>query len=289
MAISRVIRCGSIQFNIHNITVEPVVFLYMFASFIVFPTLQALAYHKVCTQRFNVTFCKSLQNASFQHQHPEENDYVQSETSHWILLANIAMTVPACFTVLFFLGSFGDKVGRKFPVLLPVIGGVAQSIASLFNALYPSASMYFLLIGPLLSGMCGGILAFLMAVYSYITYISVPDSKTTRISIVESMMFLAATLGVFVSGVMLDRTSFIFVFSFSVGLMCLAILYITLWLDDIKPQESVVARKLCGHWICDFLKESVACVRQPRGPHIKFIIVLLILCMDLLLLCTIGK
>nr|KAG5688536.1 hypothetical protein BaRGS_031320 [Batillaria attramentaria] len=100
MAVGRVIRCGPYQFNLRNITVEPVLFLYMFAANIVFPTLQALAYDKVCYQ----------------------------------------------------------------------------------------------------NGLCGGIIACLMAVFSYITHIASPESKTMRIGIVESMIFMAGTLGVFISG-----------------------------------------------------------------------------------------
>ena len=290
MAISRVIHCGPVRFNIGDVTVEPILFLYMFAANIVFPTVQALAYYKVCIQKFNTSFCSQLKNVTFQQEHPEENDYVQSETSHWILLGNVAMTVPACFTVVLFLGSFGDKVGRKFPVLLPVIGSIIQAISCLLNAVYPEAPLVLLLIGPLCSGICGGIIACLMAVFSYITHIAPAETKTMRVGVVESMIFMAGTLGVFVSGVMLDHTSFTFVFGFSAGLLCLTMLYTVVWLEDIKPAQPVVATSgLCGRWVLDSLKEMVQFVKEPRGPRVRLVIFLLVLSIDVLLLCTVGK
>ncbi|XP_076464411.1 proton-coupled folate transporter-like [Babylonia areolata] len=289
MAISRDIRCGPVHFNLRDITVEPVLFLYMFAVNVVLPTLQALAYFKVCIQRYNASFCQQLRNVTFQQEHSEENDYVQSTTSHWILLANVAMTIPACFTVMLFLGSFGDKVGRKFPVVLPILGAVAQSLASLLNAVFPYAPLGFLLIGPLLSGMCGGIIAALMAVFSYITHVAPPETKTTRIGILESMIFLAGTLGVFTSGVMLDGTSFTFVFGFSAGLQCLALVYVVVWLEDVRPPEPVVLRSMCGRWAWESLKEVMQFVRRPRAPRVRLTILLLVLSIDLILLCTVGE
>lgn len=287
--LGRVISCGSFKFNLRDITVEPVLFLYMFAVSIVFPTLQALAYDKVCYQKYNNSFCEQLRNATFQHEHPEETDYVQSETSHWILFGNIALTVPACFTVVLFLGSFGDKVGRKFPIILPLIGAIMQAVSCLLNSVYPSAPLGLLLMGPILSGCCGGIIACLMAVFSYISHLASAESKTMRIGIVESMIFLAGTLGVFVSGMMLDRTSFTFVFSFSLCLLCLALVYTVFCLPDIKPTELVTPTKWCGRWIVDSLKEWVVILKQPRGPRVRVVLFLLILSIDLILLCTVGE
>lgn len=282
------ICCGSVQFNVRDITVEPVLFLYMFAANIAFPTLQALIYHKVCIQKFNNSFCQGLRNVTFQQEHGDENDYVQSTTSHWILLGNVAMTLPACFTVLLFLGSFGDKVGRKFPILLPLVGAIIQAIASLLNAVFPAAPLYLLLIGPLLNGLCGGIVACFMAVFSYISNIAQPESKTMRFGIVESMVFMAGTLGVFISGVVLDHTSFTFVFGFNAGLQCLALLYVLLWLDDIKPTQPGTGTVLWGRWVWDSLKEMGHFMKRPRGPRVRLVILLLIITIDLILLCTIG-
>lgn len=282
------ICCGSARFSIRDVTVEPVLFLYMFAANVVFPALQALTYHKVCIQRFNASFCQRLRNVTFQQEHSADNDFVQSATSHWILLGNVATTLPACFTVFFFLGSFGDKVGRKFPVLLPLLGAIAEAAASLLNALFPAAPLCLLLVGPLLNGLCGGIIACFMAVLSYVSHIAQPQSKTMRIGIVESMIFMAGTLGVFISGAVLDRTSFAFVFGFSAGLQCLALVYVLLWLPDIKPAQPGAAVVRWGRWACDSLTDMGRFLKRPRGPRVRLNILLLIVTIDVVLLCTIG-
>ena len=51
-----------------------------------------------------------MENKSYQRQHKEEQDSIQSEASYWLIVTNVAMTVPAILSVFFFMGPWGDKV-----------------------------------------------------------------------------------------------------------------------------------------------------------------------------------
>ncbi|CAL1533733.1 unnamed protein product [Lymnaea stagnalis] len=283
------IGCGRYRFDLAVITVEPVLFLYMFTNFLYYPTLQALIFNKVCLQSYDTHFCHSLQyNHTFKDEHKTENHEVTAETSFWILKTTIALTVSSFFVVIFFLGALGDKVGRKIPVILPCIGAFLAYLSGLLNAKYMSASLNYILFGPILNGLCGGYIACLMAVYSYIGHISTPASKITRVGIVESMVFLAGTIGVFVSGVMLDNEGYIFTFSTLCITMGITMVYAFVWLENVHSPGNIHERESCPSMMFKFLKESFHCVMKQRDGHAFSAIVLQILTLDILMLCTSG-
>lgn len=59
-----------------------------------------------------------MDNKTFQNIHKEEQDLIQGDSSHWIMLSNIGMTLPSILVVLLFVGSWGDRVRFKPMVLI---------------------------------------------------------------------------------------------------------------------------------------------------------------------------
>lgn len=290
MARHWLIRCGRRTFDLYNITVEPVMFLYMFATFLNFPTNQNLLFNKVCLGKFNQTFCSDMDNGTFAKSHQDEEDEIQTETSHWILKMNIAMAVPSLIIVFFFLGSWGDTVGRKIPVLLPCVGFFLSCIANLVNSLFMTASPSYLLFGQIINGFFGGYIAVIMAVVSYTTHISTETSRTTRLGIVESMTFLAGTFGIFISGVLLNATSYAFVYGLLSVVMLVTILYVVLWLEEIRPDRpETLGTSTCYSRVLESLRMSAQCMVQKRPEMRSCRLGALIAAITILMMCTLGK
>ncbi|KAL3873859.1 hypothetical protein ACJMK2_036943 [Sinanodonta woodiana] len=220
---------GRYSFDLKRITVEPLMFLYMFTTFFNLLTIQDLVFQKVCNAKYDTYTCSHLHNASY-----IENE-VQKASSRWILYFNVAMGVPALFVLLFFMGPVADRVSRKFPLIIPLLGTLLSTVNSLVNSVFMSAPIGFLLIGSAINGVTGGYLAMIMAVFSYISHISSPEYKTIKLGITEAMTFLSGALGTLLSGVILDHTSFVFVFGLLTGILLLALVYTIVWVDDIKP------------------------------------------------------
>ena len=289
MAIHYTVRIGRYAFDTNLITVEPVLFLYMLAAFLNFPILQALLYSKVCTQTYNSSFCHQMSNSTFQEEHKSEDKYLQSETSFWILKSNIALAVPSCFTVFFFIGTWGDKIGRKLPVILPIVGCLVYTMGNVINSLYMSVSINYLLIGIFVNGLCGGYIGVMMAVYSYITHVASDQNKTIRVAVLEAMTSLAGTVGVFISGVMLEKTSFVFVFSFNSVVLFIALLYSILWVEDIKADSAGQGEKgIIRYWFLDSLVETWNCVRMPRPEKKVLYVTLMMITMVIVMIGTSG-
>ncbi|XP_048259591.1 solute carrier family 46 member 3-like isoform X2 [Haliotis rufescens] len=285
-----VIRCGRRQFDLNLITVEPVLFLYMTGLYLRGPTFQAFVFDKICTDRYNETFCTSLQNKTFQEDHKTEEDYVQSQTSYWILRKNVVELVPSCLLVLFLLGSLGDKVGRKLPVILPCLGEVLSSIVYLILSIYPSSKVEYVMIAAAVNGLSGGFTSLLMSVYSYVMHIADPANRTVRMGIIESIVFFAGTVGVFVSGVMLDNTSFVFVFAFISGSSFLGLLYALLRLENITANTTrPEGEGICTYWFLSSIKESGRFLMKKRQRKRKLHIFLLFIVLILLMIATVGE
>lgn len=286
--MANVVRFRNHRFDMKTITVEPVMFLYMFANFTMFLTLQAFIYDKVCYLNFNETVCSNLNNKTFK----KEEDFVQKTTSHWVLYANLSMGVPALLSVIMFVGPWGDRVGRKIPIMLSLFGSVMSTISAILNSIFMSAPLPYILIGSLLNGTCGGYLAALMSMYAYIAHVSTTANKTVKIGILEAMIFLSATLGTAVSGVMLDHTSYVFVFSLLCGVVTLALVYTLLWVDNVKPEteeSSDSSRTWCNDMILSPVKDVAFCVYGKRQDRNFLNLALLMTVMFVLMLVTVGK
>lgn len=197
------------------ITVEPIVFVYMFASFLSYPTFQQLIYSSVCSMTPNCSTVvtarvtgtnnngSSYDNAS----NPVENA-VRSEVSRWILYSNLAMSIPAILAALFY-GSLSDLLGRKLFIVLPAFGGMLNTFLIIVVSYTVPDKMYLFLIGFFILGLTGGYTALNFAVYSYVADISTTDHRTAKLSILESMTYFGATISSFISGIWIQQEGYI--------------------------------------------------------------------------------
>lgn len=80
------------------VTVEPVLFFYMLATFMQYSVFQDLVYQKTCYSNFNASVCHNLNNNT------EALNVVQAQSSHWILGSTAALTIPSII-VANYLGS----------------------------------------------------------------------------------------------------------------------------------------------------------------------------------------
>ena len=284
------VRLGRWTFDLADITVEPVVFLYMFSMFLFIPTFQSLIFDKICLQKHSQDFCTQLnKNETFIEQNKADHHGVITDTSHWILYTNLAGTIPCFVMMVLFLGPLGDKIGRKVPVLLPCIGSLINYLSWFLNAKYISAPLYLMCIGSFINGIFGSFPALFMSAYSYIGHISTGKSKVIRIAIVQSMHAFAGTLGVLVSGVILDRQGYLFVFGF---LMCLAfcsILFVVVWIENVRNNEPEEENMEFCQSVSKFFKDSSKCVTKRREPKVFKSIFCVGLAFNLLIIVFAGK
>ena len=252
---------------IRQITVEPVLFTFMLSMFMTFPLLQQLAFKKICQNDFGTDACKNLTKAN--------EDTVQSKTSHWILYQSLAFTLPSILSSLIF-GSWSDKVGRKFTLVLPLIGAVLQAVNSLLNVAYMSLDVNFLIIGVFLGGCFGGFATLLLSVFSYMADITDKASRTLRVGILESMIFLGGTVGELIGGVLVDHSGYMAAFGLAVSLNALAIIYTCFVLRESYSPQEVQERNWVLLALPNHLKKVFHAVIKERPQHKRLSLFLLL-------------
>src|SRR5687767_810889 len=91
-----------------SITVEPIIFGYIFAGVIAGPVVQDLTYRRICAGFFNQTVCAHLNDPGFK----EQLDVVQAKNSYFSAWLTAAFCVPLILMGNLF-GTWSDRYGRK--------------------------------------------------------------------------------------------------------------------------------------------------------------------------------
>ena len=245
------------------VTVEVILFFYVFGDALIRPTIEALIYRKVCLSHYSSETCDQLGNSS------KEEKVVQSETSHWYLAEHLSYEIPSVFLSLIY-GSVSDNVSRKVALLLPAIGQTLSAVNYVINSYWMQLPTYFIMIGPFVSGVFGGWVSCGMATFSYISDITTVNDRYLRIGIAESVILLSKSLGSFVGGKYLDSTSYTVVTFTGLAMFGAMALYTIVWIRD--PPSAKRARNnrtwssMCkAVWDPKHIRAALTCVFRKRG------------------------
>ena len=209
-----------------NLTVEPVLFFFMLGSYLEYLALQQLLYEKVCIKEIdNATICKNLSA------YKDEEKTVQTSVSYWLMLLNVALTVPSCISTLV-LGAWTDKVGRRVAMVLPSLGSVLNGICLIFSAVYMDLTIGIMILGSVLLGIVGAYPTLTAAVFSYLGDITKEQTRTKRFGILEGMTFGGSFVGQLTCGIVIDHLGYTAVFIYYIICNAVVILYVLLWLRE---------------------------------------------------------
>ena len=195
-----------------HFTVEPILLIFMFASFLSYSVFQQLVHSMVCQQTPNCSEHRGGQqnNDSAGTQTcsvvNDVEQIVQSRSSHWLLYTNLAIGLPSILLSMIY-GSLSDQLGRKTFIALPPIGSIINTaVILLVIYLQDTLPIGFFLLGAFASGLFGSFSVFNFGVYSYVSDISVHSKRTVRIGVLESMTYLGATLSLLLGGVWIHKS-----------------------------------------------------------------------------------
>ncbi|XP_058980483.1 proton-coupled folate transporter isoform X2 [Musca domestica] len=267
-----------------EISVEPTMFLYMFAFMITSVVEQDFFLQKACRVNNNFTdeICEHIKDS----ENAEYKKQVQTTTAWFLQWESISAHVFPIILALF-LGSFSDRRGRKLPLLMGLVGKFIYSVMIVVNARMKTWPVeYILYTATLPSALTGADVAIFASCFAYISDISTLKNRTLRVTILDVCYLSAMPTGVALGSYLFYNhfnRSYANMFTLNASLLALSIIYTIFALkwQTTPKQRSLKELGCCGFFGDFFDKQHVVdslgvLVKKRPGNRRSFLIILLI-------------
>ena len=178
------------------VTVEPLVFLFMFGLFLMLFTQQQYFFWRYGTAALGARYRNGTDHcvtASELDRSGRSVTGVQESSSKLVSYINVPGQI-LCIASSMILGPLSDTLGRKFIFYSVGTGVMLQGFLS-FAIVWCELDLHLFIIGGALTGLFGGLASTLGASFAYTADISSPGpGRSVRIAIVEAMVFVAGVV-----------------------------------------------------------------------------------------------
>jgi len=221
------------------ITVEPVLFLYMFGLYLLLSVDEQYIFNRFGRDEFRnelnysgpFNFCMSTTLLNKEVGRGTGNK-VEEDTSYLDQYIGVAGQLPAIFAALLY-GPLSDRIGRKPVMVIITLAGCCAGVVTLV-IMYLDLSVKLIIPLAVVNALAGSFPGMLTAVYSYIADVSSKKWLTLRLGILEAMIFIGATISLALGGQWLLRTNCFFQGPIWMYLACNVanFLYVIIWLPE---------------------------------------------------------
>ncbi|KAL7012231.1 hypothetical protein ACKWTF_014704 [Chironomus riparius] len=262
-----------------KISVEPTIFLYIFAFSLTSVIENVFYVYKSCTVNHNYSheICMEIEK------HDEIKTAVQATTAKFLQYDSIAGQIIPIILALF-IGSFADRRGRKLPLLLGLIGKLIYSSMIIVNSLMPNWPVENIIYTATIPGaITGGDIAIFASALAFLTDITTEADRTVRISILGGAYVGSIPVAVLTGTYLYNfyNKSFTKMFVTNAVLIVLSILYTVVKLDwQTTPKQVSLTTIPKSQWISDFFdkkhfKQTVRTVTKKRDNNYRLYIILM--------------
>ncbi|KAF5269816.1 hypothetical protein FQR65_LT05862 [Abscondita terminalis] len=268
-----------------NITVEPVLVLFLLPSILLTLSVANLHLEKACRVKlqFNSTVCDGLVLRNTSMYTPEQENIVQKKVASMNVWKTIIQSsIPVVLLISF--GAWSDKRRKRKPfMILPVIGEIITVTGFLFSTyfFYEFSMEITGIIEVLPTALLGGWFTMFMAVFSYIADNSTFESRTVRIGAANIIINGSILVGMALSGVLYRMIGLYAIFSIVLIMYISSLIYTTI---AIKEKGQIKQTNKSKYAFClDFfnvahIKSTFAVAFRPRKKnHRKRILISLLL------------
>ncbi|CAL8306085.1 unnamed protein product [Gadus morhua 'NCC'] len=191
--------------------VEPIVALYAFAAFLVYPLIQQYVYRRLWQELTNTTYPHDNNTSRCSHNdtsnHSADHAEVQRQASLFSLYTELFSTVPSLVVTLI-LVAYSDQRGRKVTIVMPLIGGLIYSL-SFLTVSYFELNIYLLIGASIFSSLFGSVGALLGGCFAYIADMCDDGRrKTLRIAGIDMVIGLLSGAAALSTGYFLRAVGF---------------------------------------------------------------------------------
>ena len=219
-----------------KITVEPPVFFFGMGFGMIIYANSSLTTQRTCREgsaifgdgtTYNETVCENLTDAVF----AEAERVVLMQTKSLNYISAALQAIPAIIFALF-AGAWSDMYGRRFLIVLPLIGLIVLNIVFMIFA-YIEVPPDWLLFEAL-QDITGGMSVLMMGAFAHAPDVSTPKWRTVRFGFLETAFLLGSTIGTGVSGPLYRISGHAPIYILSVFVVLLGIMAVPLFVKKPK-------------------------------------------------------
>ncbi|XP_006811204.1 proton-coupled folate transporter-like [Saccoglossus kowalevskii] len=156
---------------------------------------------------------------------------VNSEVSYWLLYFQALSAALTLFSGTL-LGSYSERGGgRKVPLLIPLVGFTFYVFSSLV-VMYFGLPLQYFFISEVIRGITGNVYTIFAMSCAYVSDISSKGSRTFRLIVLETFLFLGGTISQISTGYWIELQGFIPPTWLAYGLMIFSVFFVILWVDE---------------------------------------------------------
>ncbi|KAJ8412520.1 hypothetical protein AAFF_G00128560 [Aldrovandia affinis] len=220
--------------------VEPIVAIYAFASFLVFPLVQQYVYRRLWEEITNTTYPVADQTsrcAANSSNHSSYHEEVQKAASLFSLYSELFSMIPSLIVTLM-LVAYSDHRGRKITIILPLVGALIYT-ASFLAISFFELNLYLLIVSNFVSSLFGGVGTLLGGCFSYIADLCEDGkSRTLRMAGIDMVIGLLSGVASLSTGYFLRAAGFNWPFLTSALFQCANLLYAIFVLEEtVMPPD----------------------------------------------------
>jgi MFS family permease len=144
------------------------------------------------------------------------------------------------------MGALSDRYGRKKVMLLGSLGGFVGEIVTIIVGTHPeTVSVYWILLGSLLDGLCGSFTTGMALAFAYATDCTAPEHRNKAFGYFHGTLFIGVGLGPMLSGFLMKAAGTIMVaFYLALGCHLYFILFLTLAVpESLSKERQMLARE----------------------------------------------
>ncbi|KAB0804060.1 hypothetical protein PPYR_01030 [Photinus pyralis] len=229
--------CVRVRSILSLVTVEPLMFLFVFPSMLLTLSIVNLHMDKACrvNLQLNASVCDGLSQRNSSMYTSEEENMVQRMVANMNMWKAVIQSVlPPC--LLLMLGAWSDKHNRRkllmgFPIVGEVITVTGFILCTYF--FYELPMEVTGVVESLPTSATGGWFVMFMAVYSYVGAVSTLESRTLRIGALKICATGSIMVGTAMSGICYRLIGLYGIFSTALFLFVVGLIYTVLVIREV--------------------------------------------------------
>jgi MFS family permease len=219
----------------NNITIEPVVLLYLTSVGLTSVIRPNLIIDKACRIKLNLTEEIGGNLTDISDSDNANVVEVQKVVAEYESTLNLVATLPrVTFTLL--AGPWSDRHGRKLLILVPIFGQAITALTYILNVKYFNQLPFEALYMELINELSGNFVVYYLGIYSYMADITSFDVRTSRLGILDGTDYISTMLGTYISGPVFENLGYFAVFSASLVLAVCGVLYVWILVAESKSK-----------------------------------------------------